>query len=64
MPGLSQNGGLTLVHVTQRTVTPVPLYPLFYTDENEYYQMRGINNELNARTVNSKLDVLKMLHGP
>ena len=25
MPGLSQDGGLTLVHVTQRTVTPVPL---------------------------------------
>ena len=64
MPGLSQDGGLTLVHVTQRTVTPVPLYPPFYTKENEHYQMRGINNELNARTVNSEVDVLKMLHGP
>ena len=31
MPGLSEDGGLTLVHVTQRKVTPVPLHPLFFT---------------------------------
>ena len=33
---LLKDGGLTLVQVTQRTVTQVPLHPFFfYTDENE-----------------------------
>ena len=38
MFGFSKDGGLArnTTHVTQRTVTPVPLHPLFfYTDENE-----------------------------
>ena len=28
---LSKDGGLTLVQVTLRTVTPVPLHPFFFT---------------------------------
>ena len=31
MHGLSKDGGLTFVQVTQHTVTPVPLHPLFFT---------------------------------